>query len=337
MRGRGLMQKINLLLTSAGRRVELVRAFRDAYRELELDGNIVALDIDPLAPAFRLADKQYIVPRLNSPDYVPTLVQICRREEIGLVLPLIDPDIPVLAQAKPEIEETGTKVGAVSSEAAETTADKWLTRNFFERIGLRTPASWLPEALPADMAFPVFIKPRRGSAGHNTFRVNTPAELDFFTRYIPQPIIQQLLEGPEITSDVICDVTGEVLGAVSRRRIEVRWGEVQKGVTVFSQEIMAACLKVAKELPACGPLTLQCMMHRDVPYFTEINARLGGGVPLGIAAGVNGPAMLLARAAGIEREFPPLGAYKTDLYMTRYDDSFFLDRSAHDEMARHTL
>jgi carbamoyl-phosphate synthase large subunit len=78
-------------------------------------------------------------------------------------------------------------------------------------------------------------------------------------------------------------------------------------------------------------------MHRGLPYFTEINARLGGGVPLGVAAGVNGPAMLLARAAGVEREFPPLGKYKTDLFMTRYDDSFFLDRSDYDEMARHTL
>ena len=109
---------VNLLLTSAGRRVELVRAFREAYRELGLEGSIVALDLDPLAPAFQLADKQYVVPRLNSPEYIPALVEICRREEIGLVLPLIDPDIPVLARAKTEIEATGAKVGAVSSEAA---------------------------------------------------------------------------------------------------------------------------------------------------------------------------------------------------------------------------
>ncbi len=317
--------------------MELVRAFREAYRELGLAGRIVALDIDPLAPAFRLADRQYIVPRLNSPDYIPALVEICRREEIGLVLPLIDPDIPVLAQAKAEIEATGARVGVGSIEAAETTADKWLTRNFFERIGLRTPASWLPDDLPPDIALPVFIKPRRGSASHNAFRVNTRAELEFFTKYVPQPILQELLDGPEITSDVICDVEGQVLGVVSRQRIEVRWGEVQKGVTVFSQEILEACVRVAKELPACGPITLQCMMHKGQPYFTEINARLGGGVPLGIAAGVNGPAMLLARAAGLEREFPTLGQYKTGLYMTRYDDSFFLDRSDYDEMARHTV
>jgi carbamoyl-phosphate synthase large subunit len=264
-------------------------------------------------------------------------VDICRREKISLVLPLIDPEVPVLARAISEIEATGAKVGAVSAGAAETTADKWLTREFFERIGLRTPASWLPETLPADLSFPLFIKPRRGSASHNTFRVNTSAELEFFTQYVPHPIIQELLDGPEITSDIICDVTGEVLGVVSRKRIEVRWGEVQKGVTVFSQEILDACVTVAEELPACGPITLQCMMHRGVPYFTEINARLGGGVPLGVAAGVNGPAMLLARAAGLEHEFPPLGQYKTDLYMTRYDDSFFLDRSAYDEMARNTL
>lgn len=329
--------KLNTLFTSAGRRVELLRAFRAAYEELGLEGNIVALDIDPLAPALQLADRPYIVPRLHSPQYLPTLLEICRREEVGLVFPLIDPDIPVLARAREDIEETGARVAVVSEYAAECTADKWLTRNFFEDLGFRTPASWLPEALPETVSFPLFIKPRGGSAAHNAFTVNTQEELDFFTRYIQKPIIQQFLEGPEITNDVFCDLDGAILGVVSRQRIEVRWGEVQKGVTIHSPEILEACVKVAHALPAYGPITVQCMMHKGVPHFTEINARLGGGVPLAIAAGVDAPKLLLARAAGIPIELPAPGAYETDLFMTRYDDAFFMERGTYAEMARRTL
>ena len=97
-----------------------------------------------------------------------------------------------------------------------------------------------------------------------------------------------------------------------------------KGVTIFDQGISGACVKVAEALPAVGPITVQCIMKDGIPHFTEINARLGGGIPLGIAAGVDSPRWLLASAAEIPVEIPPLGTYKTGLYMTRFDDSFFL-------------
>ncbi|MCZ7667705.1 MAG: ATP-grasp domain-containing protein [Chloroflexi bacterium] len=111
---------------------------------------------------------------------------------------------------------------------------------------------------------------------------------------------------------------------VSRQRIEVRWSEVAKGVTIHNPEIEAACAQIAAALPAIGPITVQCMMKEGVPYFTEINARLGGGVPLGIAAGVDTPRYLLAQAAGLDVAAPPLGSYQTGLHLTRFDDSFFL-------------
>ncbi|MEZ4642760.1 MAG: hypothetical protein R3E31_08500 [Chloroflexota bacterium] len=90
---------VNILFTSVGRRVELLRAFRLAYQTLNLSGNItVVTDIDPLAPALQVADKVYMTPRYTAADYIPTLVDICRREAIDLIFPLIDPDIPILAQ-----------------------------------------------------------------------------------------------------------------------------------------------------------------------------------------------------------------------------------------------
>jgi carbamoyl-phosphate synthase large subunit len=78
-------------------------------------------------------------------------------------------------------------------------------------------------------------------------------------------------------------------------------------------------------------------MKDGVPHFTEINARLGGGVPLSIAAGVDFPHWLLARAAGLPVEIPPLGSYRTGLYLTRFDDSFFLTESEREQMASHRL
>jgi len=316
---------VNILFVSAGRRVELIRCFRRAYSDLKLDGKIIATDIDPLAPSLREVDDYYIVPRTSDNRFIPAITEICRREKIDLVFPLIDPDIPVLARNRTAIENSRTKLVVIPEEFVNITADKWQTYEFFKKINIPTPRSWIPEDIdPSDLIFPVFIKPRFGSAAKFTFKVNNERELKFFCEYVPEPIIQEYLAGPEVTSDVICDFESNILAVVSRQRIEVRWGEVAKGKTIYTEGITSYCIKIAKALNAIGPVTVQCFLENGKPIFSEINPRYGGGVPLGIAAGVSSPHWFLSLAAGRKVEAPPLGSYKTGLHITRFDDSFFL-------------
>lgn len=329
---------INILFTSVGRRVELTRLFKKAYTDLKLSGKVIATDIDPLAPALKEADRFYMVPRTSDDGFIPAIGEICQREKVNLVFPLIDPDIPVLARHRRLIEKSGAKLVVIPEEFANMTADKWQTYQFFEQMKIPTPRSWLPEEIMhSALRFPVFVKPRFGSAAKFTFKVNNERELKFFCEYVPNPIIQEYLTGPEITSDVICSLRGKVLAVVSRKRIEVRWGEVAKGVTIYDQKIIEGCIRIAKALNAIGPITVQCMMKDGVPYFTEVNARYGGGVPLGIAAGVNSPLWLLAEAAGMPVEIPPIGTYQFGLYLTRFDDAFFLKEVDREKMASHHL
>lgn len=316
---------INLLFTSAGRRVELLQAFRQAYQTLSSDGHIICTDIDPLAPAIQGVDRYYLTPRTLDPNFIPTIAEICHTEHITLVFPLIDPDIPVLAAGRQQIEASGAKVVVVPELAARITGDKWETFQFFRKHSIPTPYSWLPHTFnEREFVYPIFIKPRFGSAAKNTFRVNTPDELRFFQIYVEQPLIQEFVGGTEITSDVICDFEGRVLSVVSRQRIEVRWGEVAKAKTVFEPEIAQTCIRIAQALRAIGPITIQCFIQDGVPIFTEINARYGGGAPLGIAAGVPSPEWYLRLASGQKVIPPPLGSYQKGLYLTRYDQSFFL-------------
>ena len=154
--------------------------------------------------------------------------------------------------------------------------------------------------------------------------IRNERELNFFLDYLPDPIVEEYLPGPEITNDVVCDLEGNVLAVVCRRRIEVRSGEVSKGVTLYDPEIADYCVRIAKGLQAVGPITVQCLLREGRPYFTEVNPRFGGGLPLAIAAGVPVSRWLLATASGQSVEVPPLGTYTTGLHMTRFDDSFFL-------------
>jgi len=336
--GRSTSSSVSVLFTSAGRRVELLRAFRRAYQKLGLTGRLVATDIDPLAPALREADVAYIVPRIDSPDYISALQHISEADAISLVIPLIDPDVRKISQHIRDIQETGARPLVVGDEASRIAEDKVLSVRLFESLGLAAPTTWVAEEVDArSVEYPVFVKPRRGSAGKNAYRADSRRELEFFLEYVPDPIVQELLAGPEVTTDVVCSAQGEVLGAVSRRRIEVRWGEVQKGVTIRDPRVLDGARAIALALGAIGPLTVQCMYRSGQPCFTEVNARYGGGAPLGIAAGVDSPTWFLAEAAGLDCDIPPFGAYRTGLCLTRYDDSFFLTEQECENMARRVV
>jgi carbamoyl-phosphate synthase large subunit len=330
------LDRVNVLFTSVGRRVELMRAFRKAYGELGLRGSIVATDIDPLAPALQEVDRYYMVPKLNDERYLPIVAGICGQESIQLIFPLIDPDIPVLAQGRERLERGGARLTSLSAAEATTANDKSLTHEFFKSMGVLTPRTWggVPDG---DFEYPLYVKPRIGSAGKGGRKVVDHASLEHALRQIPQAIVQEYLPGPEITSDVSCGMDGRVWAVVSRQRIEVRWGEVAKGVTIENGEIIEACVKIAEGLKAKGPITVQCLMREGQPYFTEVNARFGGGLPLGIAAGVPSPKWYLSEAAGIPVVAPPLGTYKTGLHLTRYDESYFLDESEVADVESHRL
>ena len=72
------MSKRSVLLTCAGLRVDVVRAFREALDGLGWDGDVVAVDANPLAPALVKADRGVVVPPASSPDYLPALAELVR-------------------------------------------------------------------------------------------------------------------------------------------------------------------------------------------------------------------------------------------------------------------
>jgi carbamoyl-phosphate synthase large subunit len=327
----------NLLFTSSGRRVELLRCFRKAYDELGLRGRIVAADASPLAPALWVADRACIVPRLDAPQYAEALAQIVRDEQIDVILPLIDPDIPALNAARPLLEAAGARLAVVGPEAEAIAADKWRTTQFFRDLQLPLPRSWLPGELdPASAEYPLFVKPRFGSASQDAFRVENAEQLHFFTRYVRSAIIQECLTGPEITIDVVCDLDGSVLSVVLRERLRVRAGEVAIGRLVRDEAIAEACVTIARALPARGPLTVQGMFDQGKFKFVEINARLGGGAPAVVAV-EKWPQKWLARIAEIsETGVAPPSTWSpgSNLYFTRFDDTMVLSEADLEQLGR---
>jgi carbamoyl-phosphate synthase large subunit len=169
----------------------------------------------------------------------------------------------------------------------------------------------------------LFIKPSNGSGSIKSFKVSNKNELIFFLQYVPSPIVQELAKGHEYTIDALSDLNGNVINAVPRRRIEVRAGEISKGVTIKDWRIIEATVNLLRHLGAIGPTTVQCFFDGDQIQFTEINPRVGGGIPLTIAAGANYPAQIIRMALG-ESVQPCIGEFVDDFYMFRYEEAIYL-------------
>jgi carbamoyl-phosphate synthase large subunit len=318
------MRPFNVLVTAGSRRVPLVQAFRTALRSQGLTGAIIVTDVNPLSPAVHVADRAYQVPMSTAPAYLDEIRAICDAEHVRLVVPTIDDELPIFAAARDSFSAAGTTV-ACSPEPANTLCnDKFATCEHLRQAGVPAARSFLPSHLSADVALPLFIKPRTGRGAVGAYAIRTRRELDFFLEYVADPIIQELLVGPEFTIDVLCDFDGRPLAIVPRERVVIRAGVIDRGRTVNDPALIALAQSACGAIRFAGPLNIQCRMRAGAPVIFEINPRFSGGIPLTIQAGADFPQMLVRLALG-RRVEPQIGAFRNDLWMTSFEASFFLE------------
>src|SRR6266545_3328511 len=274
----------------------------------------IATDINPLAPALYHADRHELVRRVDDPGYVSQLGELVDEHGVELVVPLTDLD--QLARAR---DELGADVLLPPADVVVQTGDKYLAHETFERLEIPSPPSWLPDALPAELDFPVLIKAREGFGSRHIYRAYDQEELHFHLARTPVPsFVQACCLGEEFSIDVFCDFEGRCLNAIPRTMIESKGGESIKGMTIKDERLIELARDVAEKLRLVGPANIQCFREEDGSQLvTDINPRFGGGFPLPLAAGGRYPELALALARG-ERPEPRLGDFREGVVMTRF-------------------
>ncbi len=315
---------VNVLFLNVGRRCELVDAFRRALNARG-GGRVHGSDVTDRAPALHKVDDAHILPHGSSPDFVAALCHLCIEEGIDLVIPTIDPDLEFLAHHRAEIERRCPTLRLLvsPSEVITLCRDKRLSRNRFASLGAEVPQAVDPHD-PA-LEFPIFMKPPSGSASEGIHLIRDRAELAIYGREYPDAMFEKVVEGPEYTVDVLCDFVGRALVAMPRKRLKVRAGEVTQGIIERNADLEALAMRLAEGFGCQGPVTLQ---FRATPRFVamEINARMGGGLPLSIAAGADWPGWILDLCTG---KRPNLDTPIRDgMLVLRYDASVFVHTKA---------
>jgi carbamoyl-phosphate synthase large subunit len=299
-----------VLFTCAGQRVDIVSAFGRA------GAFTVAADASALAPALYFADRYALVPRVDDQAYIPRLRDLVEEHDVSLVIPLSDLDQVILACRR---DELGATVLLPPADVTARVNDKYAAHEFFQANGIASPRSWLPDALPGDLEFPVLVKARHGFGSQHIYRAEDRAHLGFFLDYTPaESFVQACCRGEEFSIDVFCDVDGTCVNAIPRTMIESRGGESIKGMTIKDWDLIDYGRHVAETLGLVGPANIQCFREADGRHeVTDVNPRFGGAFPLPLAAGSRYPELAIALANGEPLE-PRLGDFREGVVMTRF-------------------
>lgn len=315
------MRTLRILVTGVGRRIELLQAFRQAALILGINLKIYGADMAGTAPALLYCDFVRRVCGMKEKEYIPTLLEICEKDNIDLVMPTIDTDLFVLSKQKYKFEEIGVQVLISRPEMIEICRDKNYTTDFFESCGLKAPITYNDYKEYSEV-YPCFIKPKDGSSSIDAFKVNGAEELALYAKKIGDYIIQPFIDGKEYTVDIFCDFDGKPIYITPRERLAVRAGEVLKTEIVKDDVIVWECEQLIERFKPCGPMTVQLIRDRNTgeDYYIEINPRYGGGAPLSMKSGARTAEVLLRLLIGERMAFQRGGISVGDVY-SRFDQS----------------
>ena len=319
------IMKTNILITSAGRRVSLIKAFQTELKKIFPEGKVIAVDAKPdLSPACMVADIQYKVPRLNENNYIDELLSVSLQNNVSIIIPTIDTELLLLSENKAVFSEKGIKVIVSDTEFVKKCRDKRLIHDFFKENNIDVAVEYSKNKY----MLPLFIKPLNGSRSVDTYIIKKETDLNdyhfnndklMFLEYLDQK------KHNEYTCDLYYGKDNLLKCVIPRKRIEVRDGEVSKGKTENNELVPYIKEHLAKINGAIGCLTVQFFKNIETGRIIgiEVNPRFGGGFPLSYLAGGNYPKwLILEYIKGESLDY--FDKWEDNLLMLRYDDEILV-------------
>ena len=317
---------MNILITSVGKRVSLVKIFKQELTAIYPKGQVITIDVAPeLSAACQVADQSFRVPRIDANDYLNTLISICVEQKVTLIIPTIDTELAFLAKNEKVLLEYGIKTVISTEFFINKCRDKHKIHDFFTEHHIRVAKEYKKD----NYTLPLFIKPVDGSRSVDTYTILKEQDLRpyhfsndklMFLEYLDHEVYE------EYTCDLYYDKNHTLRCAVPRKRIEVRDGEVNKGLTERNALVDYIKEKLSYIEGARGCLTAQFFKHKETQDIVgiEINPRFGGGYPLTNLAGATYAKWIIEEYLFEQTISDNFDIWESNLLMLRYDDEILV-------------
>ncbi len=314
----------NILILSCGARNLLMRYFKDKANGFH---KVVGTDCSVYSSALYEADAHYIVPSIADSCYVDTVLEICRRESINAVLPLLEDELHLIAANRQRFISAGVTPVVSSEDAVLICRDKYAFYRYLRQNSLPAITScdsfqaFLREAERGNMKLPVFFKPARGCGSIGAQKIEHEDLLNALCKHHSEPyIIQNFAEGEEFGADIYVDLLTKTLVSIFvKKKLRMRAGETDKSLSFKDGELFRLIEQTIAPLNLSGPIDMDIFKIDGQYYILEINPRFGGGYPHAYTCGINFPKMIARNLSGQTIE-PKIGDYEEGVCMLKYTD-----------------
>ena len=309
----------NILFTCVGKKAHLIKQFCASIKSNLLDLKCIAIDSSKYAAALYFADEFFISPKANEKSYKDFILEICKKKSIGLIIPFTDYDIILLSENKEFFLKNNISVMVPDNNNILKYRNKFITAKIFNENNIQIPKTYSIHDITKCKK--IISKPIAGS-GSQGLSILTKENFNKSISNNKNLIIQEFIDGYEITCDLLVEDFKMVV-ASQRKRLKVRDGEVMNAKMINHSTVLDSLGRMPGAFSMeDGIYTIQCMVKDNIPYFTEINPRVGGGIPLTIHSGLDLPMAVIQKF--ILKEKINISTKKKLIEMIRWDEAVFI-------------
>jgi carbamoyl-phosphate synthase large subunit len=288
----------------------------------------VGVDIRTDVVGRYLVERFHAVPPPEEPDYVDTLMEVCHKENVRVVIPQTTREAAVLSQHRKDFLGQGIGVMVSDATAMEVANDKYRLLQLFERLELPHPAYTLARSEEEliggahSLGYPsraVVVKPpvsngmrglrvlREAAWDANRFLQEKPSgveiSLEDLLRILrrgsdwPVLLVTEYLPGPEYSVDAF--IGEKIQVAIPRLRKSTRSGITFESILDFDEDMARFTLRSGERMGLRYVFGFQ--FKRDetgTPKVLECNPRVQGTMVASLFSGVNVIGMALREILG---------------------------------------
>jgi len=302
--------------------------------------NLIGVDADRYACGLYLKNiKPYIIPLAHEKQYIPALLDICKKEQVNVLLPCYENEILKISEYRSNFYEQKVNLLLPSHKTLLACCNKSKTIEQAKKARIPHPKTYLiqkkPEIKNVDLDFPVVIKPCFGSGARDVSYPKNQNELFIDYQKLSEThkdiLVQELIPGSSGTvymCGLLYDNNHNLKASFLSRSLKTLYktgGPGTVGEPVKNKEIIQLAKNLIQSFgDFSGPAGIEFKIdERDnVPKLMEINPRLWGYSRLSFVAGINIHKMTIQLALG--EDVPEAYDYDTNKLLVRmYDDRVF--------------
>ena len=326
------MKELSVLITAAGN-VFMPGTMACLKENGERSIRVVGADMSEDSSILRMCDVAYQVPRCTDPAYIDALLEICKKEKIDVLLPIMSAELNALAENRERFTAIGTTVSVSDGRALSIANNKGKLFSFMEEKGLpcaryalvRSSEELRDSALRLGYSEKRVCVKATESSGSRGFRIlsERASRFEMFmydkptagittldellgvmaeAESFPELLVMEYLPGAEYSVDLLAD-GGKTLAACCRKSIRMENSIMLEAEIVEAPAVTELCVKVSEALGLDGNIGFDVKEREDgTPVIMECNPRITAGIPFFHLAGVNLPYLCIKKI--LKEELP---------------------------------